>query len=317
MGRWTVEEWRMAQAQQRYSSHEEVHVDVHALGHEDGVFPLAVLYDDDSDGFEDEDENEDDYDYEVMQAYRKPLPTRPGRGIQPSPPPKTPTRVVPVVQAHARPPAEGEGGCVRKLLRVIRGKGGKPAGTSTAVAEKPGRPAMTKYKYQEPRTPRTPRTPRSPRSPRTPDGRRAREFVVSPRSPVTVKRPAQKSKSKSKVKANPKAVVQEADVYAYPGRQGLQIFVSTQTTAMASAPDAGRPRAFFPRSSSLAATQRANALLSQSVPVPVPPLPEPLAVQHPRALPPLPAAPRNNIPPVMSRSTQRVRPLPVPVRAPP
>ncbi|KAJ7641352.1 hypothetical protein FB45DRAFT_899999 [Roridomyces roridus] len=78
----------------------------------------------------------------------------------------------------------------------------------------------------------------------------------------------------------------------------LQVFVSTQTTAVASAPDLGRPRVFFPRSSSLQA-HRNKAL------VPV----EEEHVQPRRALPVVPLSQEPTGSGVLER---RVRPLPVP-----
>lgn len=147
--------------------------------------------------------------------------------------------------------------------------------------------------------------------PRSPEGRRPREFFA--RSGV------KRAKSKSKLgAAGSKRTGEHADGYVYNG-QGLEVFVSTQTTAIASAPDSGRPRVFYPRSSSLQAA-RNHALPA------VPPEPVPKS-QSRRALPAVPPRLGPDTPPSNShrrgssrgsnsKSTRRIRPLPVPTRPP-
>ncbi|KAJ7640164.1 hypothetical protein B0H17DRAFT_1216693 [Mycena rosella] len=313
MGRWTVEEWRAAQAQQQhYSYFGELDMDADALR-----LSRAVLLDDDSNEFkdEDEDEKEDVHAHKYGECLPSPLPASPA--VPPTPLPKAPTRPFVVAQPAPLPlpPPEGR---VHKLLGVIhrvrtRGKRGKAAGTNIAIAAgEPERPPDHCQRAQRLRPDLEILVTPTRSLPRSPGGRR-REFRVSPRSPGM--RIVPKSKSKSKSRPHSKVVVGQADGYTYNG-QRLQILVSTQTTATASAPDARRPRVFFPRSSSLAAARQKNRL-PPSPPPPPPPLPPPPemnVVHHPRALPALPQAPPS-VPPVLGPRTRRIRPLPVPVRA--
>ncbi|KAJ6617928.1 hypothetical protein B0H10DRAFT_2218096 [Mycena sp. CBHHK59/15] len=120
-------------------------------------------------------------------------------------------------------------------------------------------------------------------------------------------------KSNAKSKSKPKANAKPQPDYTYP-RGGLEVFVSTQTIAVASLPDARRAHVFFPRSSSLAAVRKK-------------PLPA-----HPHALPALPVShwrrrsstSRSDAGAHRRSSTRskgkptapRIRPLPVPVRVP-
>ncbi|KAJ6602486.1 hypothetical protein DFH09DRAFT_448555 [Mycena vulgaris] len=301
MGRWTVEEWQAAQAQQHYSVSG---MDVDGLGKGDRVYTPA---DDDSDDFEDEYEDEDEGEWEWARA--KPLPATPG--VPPTPPPKTPTRAVPVIAHVAQASSQGSciGSRVHKLLgamRKHRTRGKRSKATTIAVpTEKPGRTEGYSDYRREPRIHRDVLLTPTRSLPRSPGAHRPREFLASPRT--TVAKRVKSTPLKSNV-----TPASGADAYTYHA-QGLEVFVSTQTTATASSPDARRPRVFFPRSSSLAATRHHNVL----PPPPAPPPPQLEIVNHPRALPSLPMVPPHDIPLVPNKGTQRIRPLPVPVRSPP
>ncbi|KAJ7119488.1 hypothetical protein C8R44DRAFT_175959 [Mycena epipterygia] len=308
MGRWTVAEWQAQIQQYDYPLPGGMDVD---------VYPRhinAVAEDDDE--YEDEDED----------IYGKALPASPraamwGRDAPPTPPPKALRATTHEFRTVASPPSAGY---VHRLFGAMR-KPGPSRGkrdnlkpdTDTPMTNDSEQPRWTpqrnaNYEYEPPR-----RVLGAPTTPmlRSPDTPRSREFVA--RSGL------KRTKSKSKAtRAGSARTAEHGDGpgYIYNG-QGLEIFVSTQTTATASAPDARRPRLFFPRSSSLAA-MRKNA-----IPPPPPPKPEINSVLHaarsPRALPALPsrsgADPRTNNNAHTRRSSKgsnrgvrRIRPLPVP-----
>ncbi|KAJ7730864.1 hypothetical protein DFH07DRAFT_945307 [Mycena maculata] len=301
MGRWTVAEW---QAQTQQYPFDPLPGGVGELGYGDEIYPhrINTVLDEKEGEFEDE---------EAGNEYGKPLPARPmmrtsPRSRPPTPPSKTtrPTTYEYPILVD-RPP----GGVVHKLFGALR-KTGHTRGQRDTFGE-----ARDESKYRRPRKGGLEFVMVTPARPplRSPDGHRPREFLA--RSGL------KRIKSRAKLDAPSKAA-ESGGGYMYHG-QGLQVFVSTHTMATPSAPDAGRPRVFFPRSSSLAAT-RDNAL-------PRPPsLPEAKSQnkpQPPRALPALPAGRgpdtatskihgRGSSKGSNSKSTGRIRPLPVPARAP-
>ncbi|KAJ7334734.1 hypothetical protein DFH08DRAFT_879257 [Mycena albidolilacea] len=310
MGRWTVAEW-LAQAQVRRAAW-SANLTKAAIPQEHSPLPIGedecgdgtyhhyidTLVEEDDDDFEDEEEEDD---------YEKPLPARPKllldtRDLPPIPPPKI---------ASARSPAVRAGHSFfgsPKQSRRTRGKRGKADVAPAYASENPDR-----------RMDDDCHSPREGLHPRSPDTRRPLEFL--PRSGV--RRP---SKSKSK----PKTAFGH-DQYSYSG-QALQIFVSTQVTATHSAHDAGRPRVFYPRSSSLPSAA-SNGLHAPPPPYkPSPPDKTSNVTPHSwssRALPALPVASATDAPAnkvhrqastdsglASSNGPRRIRPLPVP-RPPP
>ncbi|KAF7329002.1 hypothetical protein MVEN_02530200 [Mycena venus] len=299
MGRWTVAEW-LAQAQE-FSPLPGGEDD---LEYGDGTYPhyIDALLEEDDDEFEDE---EDDNDY------GKPLPSRPGpellRDGPPVPPPKTHLTGIHSFPIVAWPPADEDSLLgVTKKSRRTRGKRGK-ADTIEKLDRSTEAGSDLKYRGYQMAT-------SAGSLPRSPDARRPREFFVQ----STVKRVPSQSKSKSKSKP-----ASARDGYTYNG-QPLQILVSTQVTATHSPHDAGRPRVFYPRSSSLPSAT--NNVRSSSSPPPAPPpkTSTPTRARSSRALPALPVASATNAPTnsvhrqastdsgVVSNGPRRIRPLPVP-----
>ncbi|KAJ6589087.1 hypothetical protein B0H19DRAFT_230180 [Mycena capillaripes] len=250
-----------------------------------------------------------------MKRTRTNMPLPPSPGIQvyayhddepPTPPPK-----LHLADSHAfslvaaRPPAPAEGR-VHKILGAMkntnrtRGKRGKAVDTSRML-DGDNYHSRTELRGEDLVT-----SPTASQS-RSPNARRPREFLArSGLKPTS-------SRSKSRFKpASPRA-----GVYMYNGR-ALEILVSTQVTATRSAHDAGRPRVYYPRSSSLPA-----ARMNQSLP-PAPPEKNPPQSRSSRALPAVPSAGATNAP--LNHSIDRnvgatpnaarpMRPLPVPVRS--
>ncbi|KAJ7159834.1 hypothetical protein C8R43DRAFT_346591 [Mycena crocata] len=255
MGRWTVAEWQAQQ--QRYSF--PGGMDMDEDGYEVGRYPhrIHTMLDDDHE------EVEDELDCD---AYARPLPVAP-----PSPPLKTlraTTHAFPVVIKTA------SAGCsVSRLFSTMkprcrtRGKRGKTPSKVATESEKPGRMSDRgdNSLSLSPRGGGPAFLMVTPPVPRSPDARRPREFLAR----SGVKRTKSKSKSSATPKPGPERMAADptGDGYTYHA-QGLEVFVSTQTTATASAPDARRPRVFFPRSSSLAAGRNPLQALSP------PPLPK-------------------------------------------
>ncbi|KAJ7475195.1 hypothetical protein B0H11DRAFT_2034479 [Mycena galericulata] len=289
MGRWTVAEWQ-AQAQQY--SRGPLPGGMEELGYKDEVYPfrISTVLDDEEGGFEDEDE--DDYGGKGL----PPLPARPRiqTGACDDRPPTPPPKMARVSNALRRE------GYVDKIMGVVRKTGAKGKKEENSVAGRIFRPRKGGPEFMMV-------TPGTASPVRSKDGHRHREFSAGSGLKRT------KSKAKSSVASKPTA--QRTDGYTYNG-QGLQIFVSTQTTAIPSGPDAGRPRVFYPRSSSLAA-------MSGNVLPPLPPKPPKKALETSRALPAVPArrvpdAPnshghrRGSSKGSISRSPRRIRPLPIP-----
>ncbi|KAJ7034710.1 hypothetical protein C8F04DRAFT_1100719 [Mycena alexandri] len=275
-----------------------------------------------------EDENEDDHGEcshdgrtrEIFIGYYtvgKALPHTPtSQGPYdgpPSPPPKPRLAVAIPVIVH---PPGSENGCMHGSLGV----------GCTRVASESEKPARSpkrggNYPHNGSQHLATP-TRSLPRSPAT---RRPREFFAR----SGVKRTASKSKSKSKSMSRMAPFGQRDESGDHT--QIIQILVSTQTTATQSAPDAGRPRVYYPRSSSLPGAQRIITTITtvpaQSSPTP----PAKSAIKH-RASRALPAVPENRVASVVVNtavrrsvsiqgspvaSSRRIRPLPVPGCPPP
>ncbi|KAJ6482128.1 hypothetical protein C8R47DRAFT_584703 [Mycena vitilis] len=308
MGRWTVAEW-LAQAQE--FSPLPGGEDGLGCGDETWSRRIDTLLEEDEDDFEDDEDNEGDHE--------KPLPPSPLQvpGVRPAPLPKIYIAGPPVCSNATRSP---EAGRVHKLFGAIRetkrtrGKRGKGAETSgPSMTEKPRR--LAQGDRHELQVLVASSTGSSPRSPGT---HRPREFLVR----SNTKRAT--SNSKSFKPASPR----RADGYSYNGH-ALEILVSTQVTATPSAHDAGRPRVFYPRSSSLPGAR--NNLPPPPVKnvIPLPPVPSkypPQATQRSRALPAVPSAPAINALTNSSvhrsvsatgSATRQIRPLPVPTRPPP
>ncbi|KAJ7075985.1 hypothetical protein B0H15DRAFT_934426 [Mycena belliarum] len=233
MGR--VEEWTLAQAQQRYS-----------------VLPDAFIYgvvqEDGWDASEDDDEDRynDTNDHGLPHGKALPLPPA-------TLPPKT-LPCAPVAHAdaythaHACPlpdtdtDTDVERCYATRLLGFIGGPrdsrgSGHDTGLTTITTEPAllrRRPPHANYRERRLRLPRTPPSPRFPPGPRSP---------LSPVSPGPRLRP-------------PSTHLYPTQQPARPPYPSLQIHISTQTTSAASAPDAHRVRLFYPRSSSLVASQR-------------------------------------------------------------
>ncbi|KAJ7629392.1 hypothetical protein DFH06DRAFT_719332 [Mycena polygramma] len=310
MGRWTVAEW-LAQAQE-FSPLPGGEDDV---GYGDGTWSRRIdtLLEEDEDDFEDDDDEGD---------YEKPLPPSPLQvpGMRPAPPPKIYIAGPPALSNAARPPEEGRVhklfGAMRETKRT-RGKRGKGTETSgPSMTEKPRRIAQgdrngLQVSVASP-------TASSPRSLST---HRPREFLVRSNTKRVT------SKSKSSKPASPR----RTDGYTYNGH-ALEILVSTQVTATPSAHDAGRPRVFYPRSSSLPGARNNAPPPPVKNSMPMPPVPSkypPQATQRSRALPAVPSAPATNAltnssihrsvsaTGGASNATRQIRPLPVPTRPPP
>ncbi|KAK7018603.1 hypothetical protein R3P38DRAFT_2983452 [Favolaschia claudopus] len=138
--------------------------------------------------------------------------------------------------------------------------------------------------------------------------------VESPSESRPRSQPARRPREFFSRSTPPKSKFRMTDGYTFNG-QALEILVSTQVTATQSAHDAGRPRVFYPRSSSLP-----SAMNNLTPPPPLPPKDTPQARTH-RALP---APPLANEPKastnskstttdeVASNGARRLRPLPVP-----
>ncbi|KAJ7216949.1 hypothetical protein B0H12DRAFT_340325 [Mycena haematopus] len=290
MGRWTVAEW-LAQVQQEYPPFPG---GKDALAYVDVGRPhyIGTLLEEKDDEFDDEEDEGN---------VGKPLPPCPGS--PPAPPPKFSSG------AHsfsvvARSPADAFHPSLLGAMKNSRRTRGKRGKTDSYMHEsmKLGRSTEADSDHTFSRgQPEMLVATRAVVMPRSPDTRRPREFFAR----SSVKRAPSKSKFKSKTSTG-------RDAYRYNG-QALQILVSTQVTATQSAHDAGRPRVFYPRSSSLN----------------VPPAPPDKDItQTPnrtsRALPALPVAsainaPTNIIPrqastdsDVASSGPRRIRPLPVP-----
>ncbi|KAF8170719.1 hypothetical protein K438DRAFT_1982574 [Mycena galopus ATCC 62051] len=290
MGRWTVAEW-LAQAQE----HSPLPGGEDDLEYGDGMYPHyhETLLEEDGE-FEDEDD------------YGKPLPACPGP-LPPTPPTKIASAQSFSVVAGSLVDRSGNSlFASAKESRRTRGKRGKTDTSVHAESKKPERSteADSDYNYLRCQPEILVPTP-AEFMPRSPDPHRPREFFVR----SNVKRAPPKSKSKLKTAFG-------RDEYTFKG-QALQILVSTQVTETQSAHDAGRPRVFYPRSSSLPSAPN-NVL-----PCPPNEIIMPTPSRSSRALPAVPVVSAINAltnrslnSAVASSGPRQIRPLPVP-RPPP
>ncbi|KAJ7186753.1 hypothetical protein C8R46DRAFT_279304 [Mycena filopes] len=315
MGRWTVAEW-LAQAQEQSPLPVE---EQDYYGCPLGINPVqfTTLHDNDT-----EDSFEDDF------GDGKALPPIPGASVwpyhgpatntPPTPPPKP--RLSVAIPVTVQPPGPGKERS-HPPLNVAKNDRMLGVGAFEKPARTPDR--VVSRNYYPRNGPQHLATP-TRSLPRSPDTYRPREF--SARSGV--KRTASKSKSTPKVKSKVASFGRTRREEATVPAQGLQIFVSTQTTATRSAPDAGRPRVYYPRSSSLPGFQRiAKTVPVESLP-PTPPAKSPIKIRSSRALPMVPenraasvklnTAVRRRVSQKGSPLTtvRRIRPLPIPVLPP-
>ncbi|KAJ7714087.1 hypothetical protein B0H16DRAFT_1619556 [Mycena metata] len=301
MGRWTVTEW-LALAQEHSPNREY---------NDNGCTNTVNPYNDTR--LYDEDEFEDDHGTrEIFIDYYtagRALPHTPTcqwpYNESPSPPPKPRLAVAIPVIVHPPDPL----GAVHPSTRVAASEVEKPA-------RSPQRGRNANY-YPRNGSQHLATPTRS--LPRSPDTRRPREFFAR----SGVKRTASKSKSKAQSKSK-MVPFGRRDESGLQHTQSIQILVSTQTTATQSAPDAGRPRVYYPRSSSLPGAQRVITTVPAHSSPPTPPAKSPIK-RVSRALPAVPENGMVSVTTVRRRvsskgspaaSPRRIRPLPVPAHPP-